>query len=122
MTSMTTVDPPAPDRTRTLAWVGAIAATVLSAVILLQLALNGLLLIQGIIHGLPYRISFSVGLIIVFGVALLGPATAARLLWSWLYRRADPATVTTVLLLHILVFAAVWPAMLAKQIGDILGR
>lgn len=122
MMSMTSAGPPVLDRRRTLAWVGAVVATVLSAVILLQLALNGLLLLQGIIHGLPYRISFSVGLIIVFGVALIGPATAARLLWSWLYRRADPATVTAVLLVHLLVFAAVWPAMLAKEIGDILGR
>jgi uncharacterized membrane protein YidH (DUF202 family) len=114
--------PPATGQRLGLAWTGAILATVLSAIVLEQLALNGLLLIQGIIHGLPYRISYSVALIIVFGTALIGPATVARLLWSLLYRRADPATVTAVLLLLILLFAALWPAMLAKEIGDILGR
>ncbi|GIW06724.1 MAG: hypothetical protein KatS3mg060_1529 [Dehalococcoidia bacterium] len=114
--------PSAPEHRLGLAWAGAVVATVLSAVLLEQLALNGLLLIQGIIHGLPYRISYSVALIVVFGVAFIGPATVARLLWSWLYRRADPMTVTAVLLLHILLFAAIWPAMLAKEIGDILGR
>ncbi|MCS6802049.1 MAG: hypothetical protein RMM58_05490 [Chloroflexota bacterium] len=119
---MVSLRPPAFDHRLGLAWAGAVGATVLSAILLEQLALNALLLVQGLIHGLPYRISFSVGLIIVFGVALVGPATVARLLWSWLYRRADPATVTAVLLLHILLFAALWPAMLAKDIGDILGR
>ncbi|MFN8534877.1 MAG: hypothetical protein U0556_15175 [Dehalococcoidia bacterium] len=119
---MSTAGPPVSERRLGLAWAGAVAATVVSAIILQQLALNGILLIQGIIHGLPYRISFSVGLIVVFGIALIGPATIARLLWSWLYRRADPITVTAVLLLHILIFSAVWPAMLAREIGDLLGR
>ena len=119
---MASARPPATDQRTRLAWAGAIVATVLSAIVLLQLALNGLLLVQGVVHGLPYRVSYSVGLIIVFGVALIGPATVARLLWSWLYRRADRVTVTAVLLLLVLVFAALWPAMLAKEIGDILGR
>ncbi|MCL6648442.1 MAG: hypothetical protein K6U89_08930 [Chloroflexi bacterium] len=119
---MTSPRLPVSEPRRAFAWVGATLATLVSAVILLQLALNGILLIQGLLHGLPYRISFSVGLIVVYGVALIGPATLARLLWSWLYQRADRATVTAALLLHLLLFAALWPAWLAKSVGDLLGR
>lgn len=104
-----------------IAWVAAVIFTVISAAILLQLALNGVLLIQGLMHGLPYRITYSVALIAVFGVLFVGPATVCRLLWAWLFNRSDRSTVTIALLMHLLVFAAIGPALLAHDLRALLG-
>lgn len=104
------------------AWTIAVVATLVTAGIALELAKYGLLVIQGLVHGLPYRVSFSIGSFILFGVLSIAPATIARLAWTFLYRRSDPSTVTAALLFHLLILAAVWPALLASEMGDLLGR
>lgn len=104
------------------AWTIAVLATLVTAGISLELVKHGLLVIQGLIHGLPYRVSFSVAAFVVLGVLSIAPATISRLAWTFLYRRSDPATVTAALLFHLLVLSAIWPALLATEMGNLLGR
>ncbi|MCS7002065.1 MAG: hypothetical protein NZ518_04365 [Dehalococcoidia bacterium] len=112
----------ADERLIAVVWALAVVTTLLSAGLLLELAKSGILLIHGMYHGLPWRVSVSVGSIVLFGVLLVAPATVCQWLWSWLKRHCDPATVTTGFLLLFLLLSVAWPALLARDIAFLLGR
>ncbi len=110
------------EKTEILAWVGAIVLTFVAAGIAVEVAKWFVLLLHGIVHWLPFRITSGFSHVALYSVILVAPATVAWASWKWLLFNTDRSNVVAVILAHLVFWLVAWPTLLAYRIRYELGR
>jgi hypothetical protein len=107
---------------RTGVWLAALAATALTAWLLVEFVTWAVILVHSTIHFLPWKVGVAVRYLALYGVALIAPAAVMRASWEWLYRNGDRHGFVVGFLISLFLLAVFVPVLLAYNIADLLGR